>query len=238
MSHNILIIGATSSLGVALCRKLAKQGHALTLSGRDKTQLLSLSQDLHTRFCTDIQIIVADLSTLDIPFELFTSKPYDVVYMVAGDMGTNDKNNYYNIAHVIKVNFTTPAQILTAIAAKMEERKKGSIAIISSVAADRGRQSNYVYGSAKAGLTAFASGLRNRLYKHNVHVMTVKPGFIDTPMTYGMNSPLIADRYNVASQIIKALAKKKNSIYVPFFWRYIMLVIMHIPEQIFKKLTL
>ena len=110
--------------------------------------------------------------------------------------------------------------------------------LISSIAGDRGRQSNYAYGSAKAALNAFASGLRNRFFKQGVHVVTVKPGFLDTPMTWGMQSPLIASREIAAEYIIYAMKVRKNIVYVPFFWRYIMLIIIHIPEAIFKRLKL
>lgn len=238
MTDDILVIGATSSLGVSICRQLAKNGSNLTLAGRNKDELKNLAGDLSIRFGVKTEIAVIDLGANKLSCEQFTAKDFDSVFMLAGDMGSENKNDISNIGHIINVNFTAPAQILTAIAQKMEHRKHGNIVVVSSVAGDRGRQSNYPYGSAKAGLTAFASGLRNRLCKHNVHVMTVRPGFIDTPMTYGMESPLIADRDYVAAQIIAALGKKKDSIYVPFFWRYIMLIIMHIPEKIFKKLGL
>ncbi len=233
-----LIIGATSSLGIAICRKLAQQGEDLILCGRNEEELQLISSDLSIRSGIKTSIIILDLSAKKMAINTLLKEDFGTVYMIAGDMGTEDKNDISNIDHVININFTAPAKLLTAIAEKMENAKQGSIVVISSVAGDRGRQSNYPYGSAKAGLTAFASGLRNRLCKHNVHVMTVKPGFIDTPMTYQMNSPLIASREYVADQIIKALDKKKNSIYVPFFWRYIMLIICLIPERIFKKINL
>ena len=143
-----------------------------------------------------------------------------------------------NIRNTIKINFTAAAEVISLVADKMLQAGSGKIAVISSVAGDRGRQSNYIYGSAKAGLSAFTSGLRNKLASTKVHVMTVKPGFVDTPMTYGMESPLIFPREKAAQGIIKALSKKKDIVYIPFFWRYIMLIIIHIPEKIFKKLKL
>ena len=110
--------------------------------------------------------------------------------------------------------------------------------IIGSVAGDRGRASNYEYGAAKAAIATFTSGLRNRYAKLGLHIMTVKPGFVDTPMTWGMNIPLIASRETISDAILKAMAKKKDVIYAPWFWKFIMLIIMHIPEKIFKKLKL
>ena len=238
MTDDILVVGATSSLGVSLCRKLASAGNNITLTGRNKEELDKLASDLSIRFSIRTNIIILDLAANKISCAPFVKKDFDSVYVLAGDMGNEDHNDTANIEHVIKVSFSAPAQVITAIAEKMEKEKRGNIVIVSSVAGDRGRQSNYLYGGSKAGLTTFAAGLRNRLCKSNVHVMTVKPGFIDTPMTYGMQSPLIASRDYVASQIIKALSKKRNSIYTPFFWRYIMLIIIHIPERIFKTLEL
>ena len=233
-----LIIGATSSLGIAICRQLGAKGEALVLSGRNHEELTMLARDVSIRYGVETSTIIFDLESGNLSVDALTRDDLDSVYMVIGDMGNNDKHDIHNIERVIAVNFTAPAKILTAIASKMEKRRCGHIAIISSVAGDRGRQSNYPYGSAKAGLTVFASGLRNRLYPYGVHVMTVKPGFIDTPLTYGINSPLVASREYVAYQIIRALAKKKDAIYVPFFWRYIMFIICHIPEKIFKRLGL
>src|SRR5690606_36266376 len=117
------------------------------------------------------------------------------------DMGGSDATDLKNLRHVTELNYILPAQIATAAGERLRARQSGSIVIVSSVAGDRGRQSNYPYGSAKAALSAFASGLRNRLYKDNVHVMTVKPGFVGTPMTWSMKSPLIASRESVAEAI-------------------------------------
>jgi short-subunit dehydrogenase len=158
-------------------------------------------------------------------------------------MGSSDPTNLDNIHQTTWLNYTVPAQLATAAAVRLSEQKSGrayagSITLISSVAGDRGRQSNYAYGSAKAALNTFASGLRNRFFKQGVHVMTVKPGFIDTPMTWGMKSPLIASRESVAESIVEAMKNRSNVVYVPFFWRYIMLIIIHIPEMIFKRLSL
>ncbi len=162
----------------------------------------------------------------------------DGVIIALGDMGKGDASDLDDIARVGFVNYIAPAQIAAYACATLAAKNGGTVVIISSVAGDRGRKRFTAYGSAKAALNAFASGLRNHYCKQNVHVMTVKPGFVDTPMTWGMTSKLIASRERVACAIINAMHKKKDVVYVPFFWRIIMLVIQHIPEKIFKRLSL
>ena len=129
--------------------------------------------------------------------------------------------------------------VLDQCAALMAAEGQGFIVGISSVAGDRGRQSNYYYGSAKAGLTAYLSGLRNRLSSQGVHVMTVKPGFVDTAMTYGLKGMfLVASPEDIGRAIVRAVEKRRNTVYLPWFWRYIMLIIQHLPEFLFKRLKL
>jgi short-subunit dehydrogenase len=240
-----LVIGATSSMAQALCRNLALRGYNLVLAGRDEAELNMLSQDVRTRSSAMCRTLSLDLldEHLDATHFFESAGDIDDVYIAAGDMGASDPTDIANLAYTIQVNYTVPAQLATAAALALSkkettEKTRGRIAIISSVAGDRGRQSNYAYGSAKGALSTFASGLRNRFCKQGVHVMTVKPGFIDTPMTWSMSSPLIASREFVAGKIIDAMEKQKDVIYVPFFWRYIMLIIIHIPEKIFKKLSM
>ncbi len=236
----VLVIGATSSLAQAICRTLGARGYALVLCGRDEHELELLASDVHARFGVPCRILPADFADTRFSPEncIALAGDFSHVVIAAGDMGADDLSDLPNIATTIHINYTVPAQLATCAAALLAERKRGTIVIITSVAGDRGRQSNYVYGSAKAALSTFASGLRNRFCKAGVHVMTVKPGFIDTPMTWGMKSPLIASREYVAQKIVAAMEKQKNIVYVPFFWRYIMLIIIHIPEGVFKKLKL
>jgi decaprenylphospho-beta-D-erythro-pentofuranosid-2-ulose 2-reductase len=235
-----LIIGATSSLAQSICHELARQGYALTLTGRDEGELDLLRSDILTRYRTPCTTLVSDFLDPDFSPETLIAQAgdFDHMLLAVGDMGSGEQTDLLNIAYTIHLNYTLPAQIATAAALHLADKKNGTITLISSVAGDRGRQSNYAYGSAKAALTTFASGLRNSVYKQKIHVMTVKPGFLDTPMTWGMNSPLIASREHAAEQIVAALKKRKNVIYVPGFWRWIMLLIMHIPETIFKRLSL
>ena len=139
----------------------------------------------------------------------------------------------------IQTNALSVISFLTHLANYFESKRRGSLVVISSVAGDRGRQSNYVYGTAKAAVTTFMQGLRNRLDRFNVHVMTVKPGFVDTPMTESFDKGLLwTQPSHIAEGIINGVRKKKNTVYLPWFWRWIMLVIKLIPEMLFKKLRL
>ncbi len=244
MAKTAVIIGATSSLAYPLCTLLAEEGWNLVLSARDKKELSILRNDLIIRYNISAIAIHSDLAFVDFSAHEFVHKAnsiygnIDTLFVLAGDMEGNTGDIQKNIKNVTAVNFISPAAIIQEAAKLMESKRQGTIVVVSSVAGDRGRQSNFVYGSAKAALTAFCSGIRNKYSGSGVHIMTVKPGFLDTPMTYGMKSPLIYDRMDTAKIIIKAAKRKKDVIYVPFFWRFIMLIIIHIPEKIFKRLKL
>ena len=242
---NAVIIGATSSLAQPLCHALAARGFGLVLVARDEAEMDLLARDLRTRYDLTAIKIVADFLDSAFSAEALVAQAgaFSHLIMLAGDMGAVDPTNIANLAYTMHVNYTVPAQICTAAADAMAarfsaEKKRGHIAIVASVAGDRGRQSNYAYGAAKAALATFASGLRNRYAARGVQVLTVKPGFIDTPMTWGMHSPLMASRECVAEGLIQAMLKGKDAVYLPFFWRYIMLVIRCIPERVFKRLSL
>lgn len=235
-----LVIGATSSLAGSLCHTLAELGYHLILCARDERELDIRAGDLTTRYgahCTTLHVDLLEkhFSALKL---IERAGYFDTLIFAAGDMGSAEQDDLANLTHVAMINYVVPSQILSIAAEVMSESGGGQIIVIGSVAGDRGRASNYEYGAAKAALATFASGLRNRYAAHGVHVMTVKPGFTDTPMTWGMHSPLIADRKQVALEIITAIHARKNVIYVPWFWRYIMLIICLIPECIFKKLKL
>jgi len=235
-----LIIGATSSLAVALCHQLAKGGTDLILLARDETELGTLSSDLTSRY--GVACDTATVNFAEDPFDAHCLDPFidqiDSAYMLAGSMGKGDAEDPANTAKVIRATFNAPAILLTRLGSEMKARGKGLIVVVSSVAGDRGRGSNFIYGSAKAGLSTFADGLRHYLYGSGVHVMTVKPGFIDTPMTYGMDSPLIASREKVAKQILRAAKRRVHTLYTPGIWRYIMLLIRHLPEWLFLRTKL
>lgn len=240
MSRRVCIVGATSSLAQRIAHGFARRGAALTLVARDGAELELLESDLQVRYNAQVNTVACEL--LDEHFNplllLECIGEFDDMVIALGDMGNGDNDDPVNIARCVALNHTIPASIASLAAQRLGAGTGGTLAVISSVAGDRGRQSNYAYGSAKAALTTFASGLRNRYAKLGVHVVTVKPGFIDTPMTWGMKSPLIAGRERVAEAIIRAMEKKKNVAYAPCFWWPIMLVIRHIPEALFKRLKL
>lgn len=239
-NDTILVIGATSSLAQSLCRMLAKRGYNLMLCGRDEGELELLCSDIRTRYGVESYIMVMDITEDNFTANhcIAQAGEFHHVIIALGDMGSDNHDDLNNISYTAGINYTVPAQLASVSAARIAQAGGGVIALISSVAGDRGRASNYLYGSAKAALSTFASGLRNRYAKHGVNILTVKPGFIDTPMTWGMKSPLIASRDAVAKKIVLSMEKGKDVIYVPWFWRFIMLIICHIPERIFKKLSL
>lgn len=234
-----VIVGATSAIGTALAHQLAEQGNALVLAARDQEELQRIQTDLQIRYGTPVEAVHGDFMqpNFDANRWIGALGEFDSLYMLAGDMGA-DTLEAENAQRVITINFTIPAAILMAAAAAMEKKQQGLMVVVSSVAGDRGRRYFIPYGSAKAGLSALASGLRCRMAESKVHVMTVKPGYVDTPMTFAINSRLAASPEFVASKILRAAKRRKNSCYVPWFWRYIMLIIIHLPEMIFKRVKI
>ena len=240
----ILILGATSDVAVAIARRFANENYTLLLAGRDEETMKRTARDISIRAQADVRTIYFDAedtrSHRDFYYSLDVTP--DVSVCVFGYLGDQQKaqTDWQEAARIIQVNYTGAVSILNIIASDYARNGKGTIVGISSVAGERGRQSNYLYGSAKAGFTAYLSGLRNRLYGMGVHVVTVKPGFINTKMTEGLNlpKPITAEPSHLGKAIFNAVQKKKNVIYVLPAWRLIMLVIRLIPEGIFKKLKL
>ncbi len=214
------------------------------MAARNSSRLNDFSKDIAVR--TNKIIKTIDLDILDYPshqgfYDNLDEKPLGVICAVGymGEQSTSQTS--FDEAHqIIDTNFTGVVSLLNIITNDFEKRKSGFIVGISSVAGDRGRKSNYTYGSAKAALTAYLSGLRNRLYESNVHVMTVKPGFVDTKMTEGMDLPekLTAQPEEVAEAIYKAQQKGRNVLYTKWVWRWIMLIIKIIPEWKFKGMSI
>ncbi len=238
---SVLILGATSDIGFAIAKKYAEQKFTVQLAGRRPEQLTALASDLEVRYgikCITVAFDAMDLASHKSFYQSLLLKP-EVTVCVVGYMNDNEKviADAEETNRTIVTNYSGPVSILNIIAADYAERGKGLIVGISSVAGLRGRQSNYIYGSAKAGFTTYLSGLRNRLWHHGVHVLTVLPGFVNTRMTAELNLPkiLTAQPDEVAAAVYKAGVKKKNTIYVKWFWRYIMLIITSVPEFIFKK---
>lgn len=242
----ILIVGATSAMAEACARRWAQQGHHLFLAARHAAQLESVAADLRTRGAAKVGVRVFDANHFDQHAELLrdatqTLGGLDTVLIAHGTLTDQDRAQAdvpYALAEV-GTNGLSVIALLTLVAQQFEPQGHGAIAVISSVAGDRGRQSNYVYGSAKALVSAFTSGLRQRLAKRGVKVITIKPGFVDTPMTAHLNKgPLWAQPVQVARDIDRAIARGKTIVYTPGFWRLIMLIIKSIPEALFVKIKL
>jgi len=241
---NVLILGATSDMAQAIARKYATEGWGVTLVARNIDLLEPVAGDLRVRAQANIQTLAfdaTDFSTHRGFYESLETKP-DIVFCIFGYMGDQDlaRTDLEEVCRTINVNYTGAVSILNVVAEDFEKCGNGVIVGISSVAGDRGRQSNYIYGSAKAGFTAYLSGLRNRLAKAGVHVMTVKPGFVHTKMTEHLElpAPLTAEPGQVAEAVFRGVEKRRNVVYILWMWRWIMLIIRHIPEFIFKKMGL
>lgn len=240
----VLILGASSDIAQAIARLYAEKGYSIQLAGRSRERLQPVASDIIIRYQVPAEVYYFDAERVEehAQFYQHLKSPADIVICVFGYLGDQliAQQDWNECHRILNANYTGAVSILNHIANDMEQRKAGVIAGISSVAGDRGRQSNYFYGSAKAGFTAYLSGLRNRLFKSGVHVVTVKPGFVATKMTLGMPlpKPLTAKPEQVAKRIYNAVEKKRNVIYVLPIWRWIMLIITLIPEGIFKKLKL
>jgi short-subunit dehydrogenase len=241
---NVLILGASSDLAAALAVQFALQRYSVTIAGRDVEKLAVMASDLHIRYTVSVYPVKFDALDFDSHSNFYHSlaiKP-DVAICVFGLLGDQElaQDDWSKAALILNSNYNGAVSILNVIASEFEKNRNGVIVGISSVAGERGRQSNYLYGSAKAGFTAYLSGLRNRLFKSNVHVMTVKPGFMKTRMTEGMKTPrpLTATPEAAAKRIFKATQSKANVVYVLPVWKWVMLIIRNIPESIFKKLRL
>lgn len=240
----ILLLGAGSDMAVAIARKFASEKYDIQLAGRHAAALIPLQQDLQVRYGIHATTHTFDATNYDSHVAFYAGLPVspDTTVCVFGYLGEQEKaqKNWLEAAAIINTNYTGAVSILNIVAEDYQAKKQGTIIGISSVAGERGRQSNYIYGSAKAGFTAYLSGLRNRLFRSGVHVMSVQPGFVNTRMTQHLALPplLTAQPEAVATAIFKAAARKKNVVYVKWHWKYIMLIIKLIPEGIFKKLSL
>jgi len=244
VTQPVLILGARSDMARATARAFAALGHPIQLAARHAVALETEKADLQTRY--SVEVTLHDFDALDVAgHEAFIDSlpvlPGIAICAVGtmGDQEENEKDPAKAVA-VLRSNFEGPAILFGVLAERFVNRGAGTLVGISSVAGDRGRASNYVYGSAKAGFTAFLSGLRNRLAKKNVHVVTVKPGFVNTAMTAHLDLPakLTAEPDEVADAIVKAVKKRRNIIYVRPIWWLVMSIICAIPEPAFKKTSI
>ena len=240
----VLLLGAASDMAVAIARKMASKGYAVQLAARNAERLQALRSDIEVRYQTSCSVHEFDAIDFNSHQTFFSSLPQkpDVTICVFGYLGENElaRQNWSESEKIIHSNYTGAVSILNVVSNYYADQKRGIIVGISSVAGERGRQSNYMYGSAKAGFTAYLSGLRNRMYRESVHVVSVQPGFVYTRMTESIKLPplLTATPEQVADAVYSAIENKKNTVYVKWFWRWIMLIIKSIPEFMFKKMKL
>lgn len=243
--RTILFLGANSDIAKAAIDLFAKEGYDLQLALRNPDRFQRKKSDLEIRHSVNVSLHSFDLIKPNLHKDLIQSlDPFpDVVVVAAGYLGSQQiaELSEEESAKILQTNFNGVISVLSHVANIMEERGYGTIVGISSVAGERGRASNYYYGASKAGLTAFLSGLRNRLYKKGIHVITIIPGFVQTKMTEGLKLPplITAQPGQVAKAIFRAV-KKENSgvVYSLKVWKYFMLLIRLIPESLFKKLSL
>ena len=245
MSEAVLILGATSAIARATAVAFAARGDALYLASRDLDELQRLASDLRLRYGVEVSYGLFDAEATE-SHEAFLQSVIEAmpnlsgVVLAFGYLGDQLAARDFKVgAKIIAANFTGAASILSYCANYLEPLQRGFIIGIASVAGDRGRQSNYVYGAAKGALALYLQGLRNRLFASGVRVITVKPGFVDTAMTYGLPGLfLVASPQMIGERIVATLGKSADVVYLPWFWRYIMLIIKHIPEPIFKRMKL
>jgi decaprenylphospho-beta-D-erythro-pentofuranosid-2-ulose 2-reductase len=246
MSERILIVGATSAIAQAVGRLFAAEGARLFLVARNRDRLEAIAADLRVRGAVEVSVETFDAASR-VGLDDLVGRAWsafggiDGVLVAHGslpDQGACNASSELTL-HEMDVNAMGVIGLLTPIANRMESAGAGTIAVIGSVAGDRGRQSNYVYGAAKACIDTYLQGLAHRLYPAGVRVVTVKPGFVDTPMTADFDKgPLWASAQTVAKDIRRAMQRGTPVVYTPWFWRWIMLVIRAIPRPIFYRTKL
>ena len=245
MSH-VLIIGATSAIAQEVAKLYAEKGSNLFLVARDNKKLDQVAMDLKVRGAGAVDLLSQDLLDTD-QHEIIIKKAdealgsIDIALIAHGTLPDQKQceNSVDQTLQELQINFLCSVSLLTLLANYFEKQEKGCLAVISSVAGDRGRQSNYIYGAAKGGLSIFLQGLRNRLSRTGICVLTTKPGFVITPMTKDFKKGILwAQPTQVAEDIVNAIQKRKNVVYVPWFWRWIMVIIRAIPESVFKRMSL
>lgn len=242
----VLALGATSAIAEATLRLLAERGARFYLVGRSQDKLDSVAADLHTRGASGVATHAMDLNDtaghavmLGLAAQsLGTIEMALLAYGVLGEQ-KDAEASYAAAEAILRTNFLSSVSLITWLANYFETTKQGTLAVISSVAGDRARKSNYVYGASKGALNLFLDGVRNRIDRAGVEVLTIKPGFVATPMTaHVKQGPLFAKPAQVARGIVKAIEKRRDVVYLPGFWRGIMLVVRMIPRRVFKRMNL
>jgi len=244
--EKILIIGATSAIAEATARRFAQNGDKLFLLARNQERLEGLVRDLRVRGASAVGHAAFDANDFDshpqvLDRAIAALGGVDVALIAHGTLGDQKacERDFQLAIREFNTNAISVMSLLTHLATYFERQGSGTIAVISSVAGDRGRQSNYVYGAAKGAVSIFLQGLRNRLFKKGVNVLTIKPGFVDTPMTAAFKKgPLWASPEKIADGIVRSISARKKEVYLPGWWAAIMMVIRNIPERIFIRLSL
>lgn len=243
---NIVIIGANSAIGTACARKYAADKHRLFIAARDQTQIDILAKDLRVRGARDVSSLTFDALDFDSIKELANSiivmcSKIDILIITHGTLPDQNaiQDDGNEIVKAFFVNQISTILLASKLSVVFEKQRCGTIVIIGSVAGDKGRQSNYIYGAAKSALETFTQGLRNRLSDYEVKVLLIKPGFVDTPMTAGFDKGMLwVKPEKVAKDITRAIANNSYVCYTPWFWRYIMFIVRNIPETLFIRMKL
>lgn len=247
-SKSVLVLGSVSAVGRAIAHEFAKDGYSLLLADIETEENERIAKDIRIRyrvFCDTLFFDASDIDSHPAFLEKVVEKANGIpegLVICFGYMPVQEsaQKDFKLVKRTIDINFTGAVSILERVMGKFEERNHGFAIVISSVAGDRGRKSNYIYGSTKGALTRYLEGLQHRLSSTRVRVLLVKPGFMDTAMTYGLNLPprFLASPEEAGRAIYRAWKKKKQVVYVKWFWRYIMLIIQHLPRFVFHRTQL
>jgi NAD(P)-dependent dehydrogenase (short-subunit alcohol dehydrogenase family) len=243
---SVLVLGATSPIARAIAREYARRGADVALGARDVAEAVRLAGDLRVRFGVRAAAYRFDALDYGSHRQLVRQAgeeigSVDVAVVAFGELGDRERSieDFESARIVLETNYLGAASVCEAVARVMAAAGRGTIVGIGSVAGDRGRFSNYFYGSAKGGFALYLQGLRARMYHHGVHVVTVKPGFIDTPMTWGRMGRLpVASPESLARAVAKAVDRRRDVVYHPWFWRGIMAVVRLVPESRWKRLKI
>jgi len=240
------MLGATSAMAIATARKLATREASFYLVARSASKVEAVAKDLETRGATSVAVKVMDLDDTAAHLQMLAAAAetlghIDLALIAHGVLGDQDQAQAdYAVAEaILQTNFLSAVSLSTWLANYFEARHAGTLAVISSVAGDRGRKSNYVYGASKGALNIFLDGLRNRVDRHGVHVLCIRPGFVATPMTAHLpQNALFAQPNAIADGILKAIVKRKDNVYLPPIWAPIMFMVRSIPQSVFKKMNM